>query len=144
MLTNFNTLLSTVFSIPSLITLAAFISLLLITFFAKWYKYIPYYCIISACTSILLMLTHSQNELAHDIVAKMFKAYILFLGCLYGDLLISKVKRIYGLKNTSNIIPGHGGVWDRLDSYLGILIFSPIIYYIRTFIWAAIVIYFLE
>lgn len=35
-----------------------------------------------------------------------------------GDLVASKLKRNYGIKDYSNVFPGHGGVMDRFDSSL--------------------------
>ena len=42
----------------------------------------------------------------------------LAIASIFGDLLESKAKRILEVKDSGNIIPGHGGVCDRLDSFL--------------------------
>ena len=47
-----------------------------------------------------------------------------------GDLLASKLKRTYGIKDYSNIFPGHGGVLDRFDS----LFFASAVFLVFIFI----------
>lgn len=52
-------------------------------------------------------------------------AVIALLG-IVGDLFESQLKRSAGVKDSSHLIPGHGGVLDRIDSWL----FAAPVYYV--------------
>lgn len=61
-------------------------------------------------------------------------AILAFTGSMIGqlgDICESALKRNYGLKDASSLLPGHGGILDRLDCLIFI---APYVYYFRIFV----------
>lgn len=53
-------------------------------------------------------------------------AAVLSIASQLGDLLESAVKRRFGVKDSSHIIPGHGGLLDRLDGYVAAIVLAAV------------------
>ena len=61
---------------------------------------------------------HYAGLFAFDLVHCIFMGALLCVAGVYGDLIESQWKRHYNVKDSGNIIPGHGGLLDRFDSAL--------------------------
>jgi len=66
-----------------------------------------------------------------DYVDALFLGLITGVAGQVGDFAESLVKRDVGVKDSSNLLPGHGGAWDRLDS---ILFAAPLSYLYMTMV----------
>ena len=77
-----------------------------------------------ALSSICLSFLFSYIFQIHVNIELFFYISLIILSSFIGDIIESFFKRKNNLKNSSEFIPGHGGVFDRFDSFL----FSIIIY----------------
>jgi phosphatidate cytidylyltransferase len=56
---------------------------------------------------------------------------VLSIASQLGDLFESAVKRRFGVKDSSHIIPGHGGLLDRLDGFVAAIVLAALIGVLR-------------
>jgi phosphatidate cytidylyltransferase len=74
--------------------------------------------------------THSEKSI---VIWCIIALIVGFMGTI-GDLIESKFKRIAGVKDSGKIMPGHGGILDRLDSVIFVAPFVFLFYQILNYV----------
>ena len=70
------------------------------------------------CTMFYMVVINTRANMVAVLLSTMFLSIISQLG----DLVFSSIKRYFNIKDFSKLIPGHGGILDRIDSLIFVII----------------------
>ncbi|MER7071222.1 phosphatidate cytidylyltransferase [Terrabacter sp. NPDC000476] len=83
-------------------------------------------CVVGGSLTVHLLLDHSW-------VIGIALGVGVAIAATVGDLMESLIKRDLGIKDMSNVLPGHGGIMDRLDS---LVVVAPVVWAVLTLLAA--------
>lgn len=90
--------------------------------------------LMAIATAIVLHRTGFLPE-SYRLVNCIVLAVLMNISGVYGDLVESQWKRHYALKDSGNLIPGHGGMLDRFDSALFAIPVGVIYLMVHNILW---------
>jgi phosphatidate cytidylyltransferase len=69
-------------------------------------------------TLLNIFIINNYTEYFINIITMFIVSTLIMILAFIGDLFQSFLKRKSNIKNSSNLLPGHGGFFDRLDGYI--------------------------
>ena len=90
--------------------------------------------IVSSVATLLIAFLIISKFIKIETSYMLVVTVIMIIASILGDLLESKAKRMLKVKDSGNIIPGHGGVLDRLDSLLMVIyvfVIAEVLWYFK-------------
>lgn len=78
------------------------------------------------CTIIAAIIIENYIPIASSMASAVLIGVMVAVGAIVGDLFESYLKRSFGVKDSGNSLPGHGGFADRFDSFL---LVAPLCFY---------------
>ena len=79
---------------------------------------VPWQYIFGRGLTIFIILNLFLGRIVSSFLFLIILSILFPLIAIIGDLYASAIKRNFGVKNYGNILPGHGGLLDRLDSVI--------------------------
>lgn len=79
------------------------------------------------CSIIFSVISFNYIQEIYPFWKTITLGFLIPIFGLFGDIYQSRIKRKAGVKDSGNILPGHGGVFDRLDSAMGVSYIAMII-----------------
>ena len=74
------------------------------------------------------ILIFDNKNLTENFLSFIFFIITISFISQVGDIAVSYFKRLSGIKNSGNIIPGHGGILDRIDGMIFVFLISYFLY----------------